>query len=254
MKIPGIDEWQKPNVRKIFLPDPGHVMFDADLKQADAQTVAWEADDTPLKEIFKAGIDLHTQNAKDIYGLTHREPTKHERQMAKHGVHGTNFGATAATLARKLDMTRQQADRFKKRWFQLHPAIAKWHRRVEDQLMRTRTVANKFGYREIFLGRVESILPEALAWVPQSTTVIIIDKGLINLCKFLPEAKMLLQVHDSLVGQYSIECDSWIRSRIKQYMTIEVPYDDPMTIPVELSLSTVSWGDCIDEEKVPCLV
>lgn len=220
-------------------------MFDVDLKQADAQTVAWEADDTVLKQMFREGADLHTQNAKDIYNTF--APTNHQRQMAKHGVHATNFGATPATLAKKLDMTRRQADSFINRWFQIHPAIKKWQRRIEDQLMQTRIVANRFGYRRIFFGRLEHMLPEALAWIPQSTTVIVIDKGLNNLSTNLPEAQVLLQVHDSLVGQYLLEHDSWIRPKIRENMLVEVPYDDPMTIEVELAISATSWGDC---EKV----
>ena len=246
LHLPGLEDWTKPNVRKIFLPDPGHIIFEADLAQADAQTVAWEAEDEPLMSLFKAArtdpsIDLHSENAKDIYGLM-RKPTRHERQMAKHGVHGANFGATPYRLAKTLDMTRQQASQFLNRWFRLHPAIKKWHRRVEDQLMETRQIANKFGYRRIFFGRIDNILPEALAWVPQSTTVIIIDKGLNNLCRNLPEAIPLLQVHDSIVGQYLINHHNWIRQRIIQEMTIEVPYDEPMTIPVDLEWSEESWG------------
>ena len=34
-----------PNLRKMFIPDPGKFIFDCDLEQADAQVVAWEADD-----------------------------------------------------------------------------------------------------------------------------------------------------------------------------------------------------------------
>ena len=56
-----------PNVRELFLPDPDHVMFECDLKGADAQVVAWEADDEDLKAAFRAGIDVHSKNAKDIF-------------------------------------------------------------------------------------------------------------------------------------------------------------------------------------------
>ena len=34
-----------PNVRKMFVPDLGYVVFDCDLAGADAQVVAWEAGD-----------------------------------------------------------------------------------------------------------------------------------------------------------------------------------------------------------------
>jgi len=253
-QIIGIDKFIKPNVRKMFVPDMGHTMFDVDLMQSDAQIVAWEADDPILKEGFRAQLidpssfDLHTQNAKDIYQLIHRGPTKHERQMAKHGVHATDFGARPATMAKKLDMTMHQATNFQKRWFLLHPAIAKWHRRVEADLMQSRTITNAFGYRRIFFDRIESILPEALAWVPQSTTVNVIDKGILNLRKLVLILMLQIQVHDSAVGQFKNKYYHSIREQIRQAMLIPIPYDDPLTINVEIACSRKSWGDCT---KVP---
>lgn len=260
MNIPGLDAWVKPNIRQMFLPDPDCVLFEVDLAQSDAQVVAWEAHDQPLMDLFIAArtdptIDLHTTNANDIYGLMGRKPTHNQRQMAKHGVHALNFGATPRTLAKKLDMTVHQATQFHARWFQLHPAIKKWHERVEHELMTTRTQRNKFGYRKIFFGRINNILGEALAWVPQSTTVNVIDKGFNNLCENLPWVQCLMQVHDSIVGQFP-EAFWHRRDEIRQQTTIEVPYDEPLIIPPGLAASRRSWGDATDcswtgEEPIP---
>ena len=45
-----------PNIRKFIVPDPGYLIVDADLSGADAQVVAWEADDADLKEAFRDGV------------------------------------------------------------------------------------------------------------------------------------------------------------------------------------------------------
>lgn len=246
-EISDISHFIKPNVRLMFVPDIGHTMFDADLRQSDAQVVAWEAEDEILKEIFRSGEDLHRQNATDIYQL-HVAPTAHQRQMAKHGVHASNFGAHPRTMDKKLDMTVHQATSFQSRWFKLHPAIKKWHQRVENELMRTRTITNAFGYRRIWFDRVTEILPKALAWVPQSTTGNIIDKGINNIDEHLPEAILNLQVHDSCLGQFKNDLYPTIRKQIHDLMLIEVPYDDPLTIAVDISCSRSSWGACT---KVP---
>ena len=246
-RIVELDHFTKPNVREMFTPDVGYTMFDADLKQADAQTVAWESGDEVLKQMFREGADLHTENAKTIYSLQ-GEPTHHQRQMAKHGVHATNFGASPRTMAHKLDMTVHQASTFQKRWFDIHPNIKKWQERIEAQLMSTRTITNAFGYRRIFFERVEGLLPEALAWIPQSTTVNIIDKGLNNIDANLPHVQLQLQVHDSIIGQFKNNLYPTVREEIHKEMLIEVPYDDPMTIEVEVACSRRSWGAC---EKVP---
>ena len=98
-EISDIAHFVKPNVRLMFVPDIGYTMFDADLRQSDAQVVAWEAGDEVLKEMFREGVDLHSQNATDIYQLRWA-PSPHQRQMAKHGVHASNFGGHPRTMAK----------------------------------------------------------------------------------------------------------------------------------------------------------
>ena len=44
-----------PNVKKMFIPDEGYTIIDADLEKADAQIVAWESGDEELKQIFREG-------------------------------------------------------------------------------------------------------------------------------------------------------------------------------------------------------
>lgn len=235
--------FEKPNVRKWFVPDPGHTMFDVDLQQADAQVVAWEADDEELKEIFRdPNLDLHDENCKAIFGKL----TKAGRQMAKAGVHATNYGSSARTMARHLGITVSVAEAFQRKWFAAHPGIKDWHRRIESQLQTTRTVSNKFGFKIRYFGRVDALLPEALAWIPQSTVSRIINQGL-NALEAHPIVTPLIQVHDSIVGQFP---NSFYpkRKEIREALLVTVPYDDPLIIDVDMDASRQSWGDC---KRVP---
>lgn len=237
-----------PNVRTLFLPDPGHVIFDCDLDRADAQVVAWESNDDILKQIFRSGEDLHLQNARDIFNNPRLTANSKERKLAKGGVHAINYGAKPPTLSRALGITMAEAERFYKRWFSLHPAIADWHRRVEDQLATTRSVENKFKFRRYYFDRVENLLPEALAWIPQSTVALVIDKGLVNVDRNLRgKVDVLLQVHDSLVMQCREDLFPSLKKEIRSNLLITIPYDDPLIIPVGLKSSDVSWGDCKDD-------
>ena len=56
-----------PNIHKLFIPDPGHFIAEADLSSAEAQVVAWEAGDQDLMEAFKAGLNVHIKNARDVF-------------------------------------------------------------------------------------------------------------------------------------------------------------------------------------------
>lgn len=236
-----------PNIKKMFIPDTGYDIIDVDLDRADAQVVAWEADDTVLKDAFKAGVDVHNINAADIYKIQNfdRSNKYHEscRVKAKACVHAMNYYVQAPTLAKLLGLTIREAQAVIDRWFLLHPAIKNWHHRIEDQLMQTRTVENKFGFRRFYFDRIEHLLPEALAWIPQSTVAIVIDKGLINLTNNLPEVQPLMQVHDSLVMQIPTLKTAQLLPRVKTELEIVIPYDDPLIIGVGAQRSSSSYGE-----------
>jgi DNA polymerase-1 len=253
-----------PNIRRLFVPDPNYVILEPDLAGADAQVVAWEAGDDVLKEIFRKRLKLHAENAKMLYeGLAgpdgKREPYY---TRTKQGCHLLNYGGSAYTLAKTIGITQHEADQFRNRWFAIHPAIADWHRRVEADLVARREVRNKFGYRRHYFDRIQSILPEALAWVPQSTVACVINRGLVRIAKQLVMRypigliELLLQVHDSLVLQVKRTYLDHILPELEQQLLIPIPYDDPLTIPLGLKASPVSWGDAEDypwsKEKVVC--
>lgn len=239
-----------PNIRKLFLPDPNKIIIDVDLAGADAQVVAWEANDDILKEVFRTGQKLHAFNAKDLFGGDAGPDGKREPYYtnAKKGCHLSNYGGKARTMSAALGITVHEAEKFQKRWFEIHPGILEWHRRVEAQLQATRTIRNKFGYRRFYFDRIDTILPEGLAWIPQSTVACVTNRQMIVIEDTLPQLQILIQVHDSLVMQ----CDAWrwphIKPRLYEALRILIPYDDPLIIGNGLKTSTVSWGHC-EEEK-----
>lgn len=241
-----------PNIRKLFCPDKGYVIFDADLKGADAQVVAWEADDTDLKQAFRNGLDIHEKNAEDMFGDRWRKASgfarKQIRKQNKTAVHLTNYGGKAMTMSKNpiIGWPMRECETFQRRWFQLHPGILAWHQRVQHGLQKSRSVSNRFGYRIIYFDRIEGLLPQALAWGPQSTVAETCFRGGLQLEDRCPWAEILLQVHDSLVFQVPFHRTDCI-PQIKEALLNPVPYPDPLIIPWGLAMSEKSWGEC---EKV----
>lgn len=238
-----------PNVRKLFIPDPGYVLIDGDLAGADAQVVAWEADDEDLKQAFKRGLKVHVKNATDMWGeeFSSLDPEshqwKHKYKQIKSGVHGTNYGVSPRTMAILFGWTITFAENFQKKWFQLHPQIKNvWHSRVRNGLQTSRSVSNRFGFRRYYFDRIDSIFPEALAWGPQSTVALTCFRGALNVREQLPWVHILLQVHDSLVMQIPKKrlCDIQL---VQRALLNPIPYDDPLTIQWGLKLSPKSWGE-----------
>lgn len=247
----------KPNVRKLFIPDPNYIIVDADLSGADAQIVAWEANDEILKDSLRKGIKLHAVNAASFWGdkYTNSSGETGNKQTPKgklydeikRAVHATNYGAHDKTLELNLNWPKGEGQRFRSWWFKEHPGIKDWQDRTEYQLRTFRKVSNKFGYSITYFDRVDKLLPEALAWVPQSTVAIASFMGAIKVKEQFPWVEFLLQVHDSLVFQIPKQRIGELEA-IKNALTITIPYSDPLTIQSKVAISAKSWGD-VEEIK-----
>lgn len=245
-----------PNVRETFIPDPGQVICDQDLDRADLQVVVWEADDSGLKSALAEGIDMHLLNASDIFGLklpvsslveTHPDyaeiKKKHNRprQLAKIGVHATNYGVGDRQLSEALGISILEAASFRQKWFAAHPGIRRWHNRIAA-MAEGGYIENRFQARYYLTGRPN--LPALLAWIPQSTVGLVINRILRNYFHNVPEISVLCQVHDSLVFQLPASIQSSILPKLQENSKIIIPYPDPLVIPTGFKFSPISWGDC----------
>lgn len=249
----------------MFIPDEGYTMFDVDLAGADAQVVAYEAEDEDLIQAFSLGLDVHSKNAEDMWGRAFTQlagdknsgPKRKKRQECKQGVHATNYLASASALAKVLGWTVHEAQLFQRRWLSLHPGIkTHFHGRIEAELRATRTVTNQFGMRRVYFDRIDSVLSEAIAWKPQSTVAEVSFRGGLKLelatgttfdvrGALLHQGwvDMLLQVHDSLVFQTLHANDNRI-AEIRSGLEYPIPYPKPLTIQWGVARSRTSWGDC----------
>jgi len=275
-----------PNMRRSFEPDVGYELSEYDQSGADATVVAWEADDQDLKDAFRAGKKIHLVNTRTLFPKETENMTDDEIKAGngipgsyydsvKKGVHATNYGAEPQTLSHRLKWTLSKAEEFQERWFSAHPGIHKWQMRTEFWLnglqcwkcnsmtngqrlcpncgvVCGRTVQNKFGYRIVYFDRFNDLKKRALAWLPQSTVAINVNKGAMAIRKkssLSSKINFLLQVHDSLVLQYPIKYSTSIQQDIKDALySVEVKcdklsYNDPLIIPWSAKASRKNWGE-----------
>lgn len=268
-----------PNMRKQFGPDIGYEIAEFDLSGADAQVVAWEADDEDLKAAFRAGLKLHIKNARDVYPEKYGSWTDEEIKKTDHSggvyhnmkrwVHATNYVGSAFEIAnRVVGSNEKDVAEFQDRWFSIHPGIKGWHNRKLRELQGLqcwncdiltdggsihchncgrnigRTVGNQFGFRIIYFDRIQGILPEAVAWTPQSTVAINCNKSALALRRKIDWVELLLQTHDSLTVQYPIKYHERLGEVKEALHSVIVPYYDPLVIPWSAKVSRISWGHC----------
>lgn len=259
-----------PNIRCMYGPDPGFTFFDMDLDRADLQVVVRESGEVEWMGIMDMGVDMHLFN---VYTLDKQEPPpldelieRHKkdedcicpgkcywehciprnfaREFAKVFCHATNYVGGAKTVAAHTGRSVHEIDSAQKYWFSAHPGILRWHERVLDSITKRRFVENAFGYRWYIFDRLEGLLPEAVAWVPQSTVGVTINKIWVNWHKYIPEVQTLLQVHDSLAGQIPTHKKESLLPKMLEHSKIVIPYEHPLIIPTGIKTSEVSWGDC----------
>ena len=235
-----------PNVKSLFIPDPGKTFFDIDLDSADLRIVTWESDCKEMKAMLREGKKVYVEVMKEY----HHNPnmTKHDKEYKtfKGLCHGTNYLGTPKGLAERMGLLVHEVEKIQKWYFGKFPEIVKWQNELKDQVVKRRMIENVFGYRCYFFGRIEgNIFNEAVAWLPQSTVACLINRAYVNLDEHHKEIDVLMQVHDSLAGQFdTFRGDEAVRTIIKA-SEIELPYaGDPMIIPVGIKTSTKSWGDC----------
>lgn len=235
---------QLPNVRALFVPDSGFDFFDIDLDSADLRIVVAESGAAGLQQMFDEGLKPYIEMMKEFY----HDPTKNkhspEYKTFKALAHGSNYRGSAAGLAARTGLITHEVDRLQKWYFGRNPEIKQWHREIENQVMKRGWIENIFGYRRVFFNKKEPTLFQiATAWKPQSTVGILINKGMVNIRHNLPEVQVLLQVHDSLAGQFPSD-RQYLKEEITKNCMIELPFPKPITIPVDIHTSPESWGKC----------
>lgn len=269
-----------PNLRSLYGPDPGFTFFDMDLDRADLQVMAWDADEPLLKEVCRRKVDVHLLNVylldrKDPPPLEelvedhprysdHRGPRKVKREFAKVFCHATDYLGKSRTVAAHTGRTVHEIDLAQKTYLGAYPGIKRWQDSIIETVRRHRFIENVFGFRWYIFDRIDDqIMPEAVAWRPQSTVSIVINKIWMSFFQNAPEPEwnlspdhllklmnspswleVQLQVHDSLAGQFPTHRAAVTLPRMQELAKIIIPYPDPLIIPTGISTSEVSWGHC----------
>lgn len=236
-----------PNIRKLFVPDPGYTMWDVDLGSADLRIVAWESNCTLLKQWLKEGKDPYTEVCREYFKDNSIQKSDPRRASFKSLCHATHYLGVAKNIANNpnIRLKVEEVERIQNWYFDLMPEIKVWQEKLKKDIRTTKRFGpNIFGFYSDVLTRIENdTYNKGVAWIPQSTVGILINKGLKVIDATMPQVQLLLQVHDSLVGQYPSSMPE-LRIPIAKACEIALPYQDPLIIPVGVKTSEVSWGDC----------
>lgn len=262
-------------VRRIYAADLGYEFGYSDLERAESLVVAHLTNDPRMLADHAPGTDAHRSLAAVLFDRPEGEITGDQRYMGKQTRHAGNYMQGWKTFMTNVNQRSDktgvsidaaEAKRLIGIYRDVHPFLPQWWRDIKQELYRSRTLYNLLGRRRIFYGHVDSILPEAVAFTPQSTVGDTLNVGLLavhgvrspliseeaweekaELARQLKalDFQVLNQVHDAIGYQYPIgrrdEVNSLVRKLLSVELTVPKTYET-FRIPVEIQVGS-SWGD-----------
>ncbi|MDR0686794.1 MAG: DNA polymerase I [Dysgonamonadaceae bacterium] len=152
--IPVRDE-EGREIRRAFVPLPGHLFFSADYSQVELRILAHLSGDLAMLEAFRSGFDIHAATASKIYGVKMDAVTGEMRRMAKSVNFGIVYGISAFGLSEQLGVSRASARELIDGYFATYPGI----RTYIDGVLES---ARRLGYVETLLRR-RRYLPDIIS-------------------------------------------------------------------------------------------
>jgi DNA polymerase I len=239
-------------IRKGFVPAPGHLFLSADYSQIELRILAHMAGDANLIDAFQSGGDVHKRTAALVFDVPIENVTSEMRAAAKTINFATIYGQGPFALSRQLGISTQEAKSFIEQYFERFSGVREF---LDAQVKQAR----EKGFVETISGRrryipeihspnfnMRSFGERAAQNAPvQGSAADIIKIAMINIHAALKEksngARMLLQVHDELVFEIPREVIDETRELILHLMRTAVP----LRVPLE-SASGVgeNWFEC----------
>jgi len=240
------------HIRTAFVADSGRLFVSADYSQFELRLAAVMADDRELIDMFNKGADIHTTTAAQVYGREIEDVTKQQRRAAKVINFGILYGMSPHGLAVAAGMTYEQANSFIDKYKELRAPLFAYMDRIKER-------AREQGYVETLYGRrrpmpdikssnfmVRSGAERAAINMPiQGTEADLMKKAMIEVDEKLtaqyPTARMLLQIHDSILVEVDAGEEEGVAKLLKETMEAVAP-----ELPVTLTVDTTTgpnWGD-----------
>lgn len=175
--------------RRAFVADPKKVFGYADLEKAESLVVAHLTGDPRMLLDHSPGQNAHRNLGTALFNKAPEDITEDEYYLCKKTRHAGNYMQGPITFQRNVNQDAhktgvsielKEAKFFIQTYKDIHPGLPRWWKGIEADLWKGRTLYNLVGRKRVFYGHVRGILPEAVAFTPQSTVGDVLNIGLLN--------------------------------------------------------------------------
>jgi DNA polymerase-1 len=230
-------------VRACFVAEKGAQLLSADYSQVELRVLAHVADEEVLKEIFRAGDDVHAATAAEVFDISRDDVDVGQRSKAKMVNFGIVYGLTGFGLADRLNIPRKEGEEFVSRYLERFPAVRAFREQVVERAQEEGFVTTLLGRRrpipELRSGNPNTRrLGERLAvnTVIQGTAADIIKIAMVRCQRALGEAgtqtRLVLQIHDELLFEGPPEEMDGAVELVRREMCAANQLDPPLEVDV----------------------
>ena len=228
-------------IRAAFVAAPGQLFLSADYSQIDLRVMAHYAKDPALLTAFRAGQDVHSQTAAEIFRVNAAFISPEMRRVAKTINFGIIYGISAFGLAAQLNLSRKEAATFIERYFAHYAGVKRFMDEIVEKARQDGFVTTLLNRRRLLpdinsSNKVSREFAErtAINTPIQGTAADIIKLATIAATRKLSEqglgAKLLLQIHDELVFEVPAAEIEATKGVVKEAMEGVMQLDVPLVV------------------------
>ena len=239
-------------LRKVFKPEEGKLYIDADYSQIELRVLAHISNDEHMVQAFKNGEDIHVQAASKVFNTPIDEVTKEQRSNAKAVNFGIVYGISDFGLGEQLHISRKKAKQYIDQYLEQYAGIKQFMTDVVEKAKQAGYVETQFKRRRYIPElsssnyMVRQFGQRAAMNTPiQGTAADIMKIAMINVLKELKnrnmKSKIVLQVHDEMMIEATLDEVDEVKDLLKQCMESAIILNVPLIAEVS---EASNWYDC----------
>jgi len=248
-------DWRQKSKLKNTYTDSLQEFIDPKTKRIHTSFLlaATNTDVKELKKGFLNSEDIHNITAAQIFEVKHAEINEEMRRKAKAINFGIIYGISSYGLAKQISVSNTEAESFLKSYFKKFPEI-------KDYMNETLKSCRKYGYVKTIFGRkcnfpnindknhtLRTFQERASINAPiQGTAADLLRLAMIKIDQKIKDqdlkCKMLLQIHDELVFESSVDNIKKSKADIVEIMSKASEPDYKFSIPLSVDIKEgLNW-------------
>jgi DNA polymerase-1 len=228
-------------IREAFVAKPDHLLVSADYSQIELRILAHFSQDPAFLEAFRSGQDIHQRTAAEVFGVPVEGVTGEQRRIAKAINFGLVFGQSDFGLAQVLRIPRAQARAYIDSYFARYAGVRAYMERAIADARAAAAVSTLLGRRRP-LPEIRATRAQDRAYaerIARNTPIqgsaadllklamIRVERAIVERKAPVPEAALLLTVHDELVFEVPApgvpDFKQWIKNEMETVYELAVP-------------------------------